>query len=110
MEFVTLNNNIKMPLLGLGTYTLQGNECEKCISEAIEIGYTLIDTAQMYANEKYVGNAIKHYDRKNLFITTKSVCALRRQVFIWVEASSAPYPYCFSILALPISLSALRQR
>lgn len=71
MEFVTLNNNIKMPLLGLGTYTLQGNECEKCISEAIEIGYTLIDTAQMYANEKYVGNAIKHYDRKNLFITTK---------------------------------------
>ncbi len=71
MDFVKLNNGIEMPVLGLGTYMLQGSECEKCISEAINLGYKLIDTAQMYGNEQAVGNAIKHYNRKDLFITTK---------------------------------------
>ena len=60
-----------MPVLGFGTYMLQGTECERCVSEAINAGYTLIDTAQMYGNEQAVGNAIKHYNRKDLFITTK---------------------------------------
>lgn len=71
MDFVKLNNGIEMPVLGLGTYMLQGSECEKCVSEAINLGYKLIDTAQMYGNEQAVGNAIKHYNRKDLFITTK---------------------------------------
>lgn len=66
-----LNNGISMPLIGFGTYTLLGAECEKCVSNAIETGYRLIDTAQMYNNEKAVGNAIKHFDREKLFITTK---------------------------------------
>ncbi len=62
-----------MPVLRLGTYILKDKECERCVSEAIlNMGYTLIDTAQMYGNEKYVGNAIKHHERKDLFITTKS--------------------------------------
>ena len=54
---VSLNNGIEMPVLGFGTYMLQGTECERCVSEAINAGYTLIDTAQMYGNEKYVGEA-----------------------------------------------------
>lgn len=68
---IELNNKIKMPVIGLGTYTLLGSECERCVTEAIEAGYRLIDTAQMYNNEKAVGSAIKHFDRKELFITTK---------------------------------------
>ena len=71
MEYIKLNNKIDMPVIGFGTYSLQGAECEKCVSAAIEFGYTLIDTARMYGNEKSVGNAIKHYDRTKLFITTK---------------------------------------
>ena len=71
MDFIKLNNSIEMPILGLGTYTLQGSECEKIISAAIETGYRLIDAAQMYGNEKSIGNAIKHFNRNNLFITTK---------------------------------------
>ena len=71
MKHLKLNNGIEMPVLGFGTYMLQGTECERCVSEAINAGYTLIDTAQMYGNEKYVGEAIKHYEREKLFITTK---------------------------------------
>ena len=71
MKHLKLNNGIEMPVLGFGTYMLQGTECERCVSEAINAGYTLIDTAQMYGNEQAVGNAIKHYNRKDLFITTK---------------------------------------
>ena len=44
IDSVKLNNGIEMPVLGLGTYALQGTECERCVSEAINIGYTLIDT------------------------------------------------------------------
>ena len=71
MEYIILNNNQKMPVLGLGTYALRGYECEKCVSEAIEAGYSLIDTARMYGNEKEVGNVIKDAKRESLFITTK---------------------------------------
>ena len=68
---VKLNNGVEMPLIGLGTYTLRGEECIKVVSEAVNIGYRLIDTAQMYGNEREIGNAIKHYKREDLFITTK---------------------------------------
>lgn len=56
---ITLNNGIKMPFLGLGIYQLHGRECEKCVLEAMNMGYRLFDTAQMYGNERELGNAIK---------------------------------------------------
>lgn len=60
-----------MPLVGLGTWELQGKECEKVISKALEIGYRHIDTAEIYENHKAVGKAIKAIDRKELFLTSK---------------------------------------
>lgn len=74
MEYLTLNNGIKMPLVGFGTFQLTDkNECEKSIVSAIHAGYRMIDTAQAYGNEEYVGNAIKAcgVEREELFITTK---------------------------------------
>jgi len=73
MNYITLNNNVKMPILGLGTSGLTGSECENSVLEAIELGYRLIDTAQMYKNEREVGNAIKMsgVPREEFFITTK---------------------------------------
>lgn len=73
MEFVTLNNGIKMPLLGYGVYQISKEECEACVLDAIKVGYRLIDTAQSYFNEEAVGNAIEKcgVPREELFITTK---------------------------------------
>ena len=70
---VVLNNGATMPMLGLGTYALYGRECERCILEALELGYRLFDTAQMYGNEKEVGKALRHggMPRGKIFITTK---------------------------------------
>lgn len=74
MEYVTLNNGIKMPIVGFGVYQVSdANVCEQAVLDAIDSGYRLIDTAQAYGNEEAVGNAIKksNVDRKELFITTK---------------------------------------
>lgn len=73
MEYTTLNNGIKMPLVGLGTWDLEGQECVDIVAKSIQIGYRLIDTAQMYGNEREVGKGIRQsgIDRKELFITTK---------------------------------------
>ncbi len=73
MEFVTLNNGHQMPILGLGTWNLKGNECERVVEEALELGYRLIDTAHMYSNEKEIGNVLGQTDipRSELFICTK---------------------------------------
>lgn len=74
MQNVVLNNGIEMPTLGLGVYQVTDAEsCERCVHEAIQIGYRLIDTASAYYNEKAVGNAIKKsgINREELFITTK---------------------------------------
>lgn len=73
MEFVTLNNGVKMPLLGYGVYQISKEECEACVINAIKVGYRLIDTAQSYFNEESVGNAIEKcgVPREELFITTK---------------------------------------
>lgn len=64
---------MEIPKIGLGTWNLRGNECEKVVENAIKIGYRHIDTAQMYGNEKEVGKGIKNsgVDRNELFITTK---------------------------------------
>lgn len=73
MEYVTLNNGVKMPILGYGVYQVTPEECERCVSDAISIGYRSIDTAQAYANEEGVGAAIAKcgVPREELFITTK---------------------------------------
>lgn len=73
MEYVTLNNNIKMPLLGYGVYQIDPAETQKCVLNAIATGYRLIDTAQVYRNEEAVGNAINMcgVPREKLFLTTK---------------------------------------
>lgn len=73
MEYITLNNGIKMPALGYGVYQVSNEECERCVMDAIRVGYRAIDTAQAYGNEEAVGNAIRKsgVSREELFITTK---------------------------------------
>lgn len=73
MEYVVLDNGIKMPQLGYGVYQVDSAECERCVSDAISVGYRLIDTAQSYGNEEGVGNAIAKcgVPRSELFIVTK---------------------------------------
>ena len=73
MEYHTLNNGVKMPMVGFGVFNLEGTDCERCVLEALEAGYRLIDTAQAYHNEEYVGNAlaISGVPREEVFLTTK---------------------------------------
>ena len=70
---VTLNNGILMPMLGFGTHSLKGAICVRCVSEAISVGFRLIDTATIYGNEEYVGEGIRQsgIDREKLFVTSK---------------------------------------
>ncbi|RDU61656.1 aldo/keto reductase [Helicobacter sp. MIT 14-3879] len=76
MQFLALSNGIKMPILGLGTYCLVGKNGQEAMDKAIQIGYRLFDTAQMYNNEDRLGNAIQSaikggIPRKDFFIQTK---------------------------------------
>jgi methylglyoxal/glyoxal reductase len=74
MEFVTLNNGLKMPIVGLGTYPLNGFELLKCIWIAKKNGYISIDTSTSYGNEKWIGRATKligFLNKEKFFITTK---------------------------------------
>lgn len=74
MDYVTLNNGIKMPLLGFGTYQIKDPvECERAVRDAIDVGYRLIDTAASYGNEEAVGKAVREsgVPREELFVTTK---------------------------------------
>lgn len=74
MEYITLNNGIKMPKAGFGVFQIKDkNECVKVILDAIDAGYRLIDTAQSYGNEEAVGEAVTKTSvpREELFITTK---------------------------------------
>ncbi|MCP1103031.1 2,5-diketo-D-gluconate reductase A [Aequitasia blattaphilus] len=73
MDYITLNNGVKMPVLGYGVYQVTPEECERCVLDAISIGYRSIDTAQAYGNEEGVGRAITKcgISRSELFITTK---------------------------------------
>jgi len=73
MEMVTLNNGVRMPILGFGVYQMTDAECEASVLEALRIGYRLIDTAAIYGNEEAVGRALKvsGVPREELFITTK---------------------------------------
>lgn len=74
MEYVTLNNGVKMPILGFGVFQITDPEqCEQAVCDAVDTGYRLIDTAASYGNEKAVGRAIQKcgVPREELFLTTK---------------------------------------
>lgn len=73
MEYLTLNNGVQMPMIGLGTWDMRGKQGKRSIREALEIGYCLIDTAQMYENEAIIGTAVKESGiaRSEVFLTTK---------------------------------------
>lgn len=77
MEYVTLSNGIKMPILGYGVYQVTKDECERCVLDALKAGYRSLDTAQSYFNEEEVGAAIEKsgVPREEIFLTTK----------VWVE-------------------------
>lgn len=74
METVTLNNGVKMPLVGFGVFQIEdADECERCVLDALNAGYRLIDTAQAYYNEEAVGRALQKttVPREEIFLTTK---------------------------------------
>ncbi|MFD0704053.1 aldo/keto reductase [Slackia equolifaciens] len=73
MEYITLNNGVEMPMLGYGVFQTPPDETERCVSEALEVGYRLIDTAQAYGNEEGVGAAVAKsgIPRDEIFITSK---------------------------------------
>jgi 2,5-diketo-D-gluconate reductase A len=74
MQYVELNNGVKMPILGYGVFQIPDySECVRCVLDAIDVGYRLIDTAQAYGNEAAVGEAVKKsgIPREEFFITTK---------------------------------------
>lgn len=77
MEYVTLSNGVKMPILGYGVYQVTQEECERCVLDALKLGYRSLDTAQSYFNEEQVGSAIKKsgIPREEIFLTTK----------VWIE-------------------------
>lgn len=73
MEYTTLNNGVKMPMAGIGTFLLSPDEAEVSVLSALQCGYRLIDTANAYVNEKAVGRAMKKsgLERKEIFLETK---------------------------------------
>ena len=73
MEYITLSNGVKMPQLGYGVYQISPEEAERCVSDALSVGYRMVDTAQAYANEECVGNAVKKSGiaRDEVFIVSK---------------------------------------
>ena len=73
MEYATLNNGVKMPMAGIGTFLLTPDEAENSVAHALKDGYRLIDTANAYVNEKAVGRAMKKsgVDRNEIFLETK---------------------------------------
>ncbi len=73
MEYVKLNNGIKMPILGFGVYQIPASDTKKCVLDALKVGYRMIDTAQSYFNEREVGEAIREskIPREEIFVTSK---------------------------------------
>ena len=73
MEFITLNNGLKCPAVGIGTYMLTPAEAENSVREALKMGYSLVDTANAYVNERAVGRGIKAsgVKRGDVFLSTK---------------------------------------
>ena len=73
MEYIRLSNGVEIPLLGYGVFQVSPDECERCVTDALNVGYRLIDTAQAYQNEKGVGAAWRKsgIKREDLFLVTK---------------------------------------
>lgn len=73
MEFATLNNGVQMPMVGLGSHMIPNDQMSKVIAIAYEVGYRKIDTAWLYGNEEFIGNALKEngIPREEMFITSK---------------------------------------
>ncbi|MDE5801170.1 MAG: aldo/keto reductase [Paramuribaculum sp.] len=73
MEYVKLNNGVEMPLIGYGVYQVDPQECERCVSDALKVGYRMIDTAQAYHNEEGVGAAVSKSGiaREDIFLVSK---------------------------------------
>lgn len=96
MEYVILNNGVKMPILGYGVYQVTKDECERCVLDALNAGYRLIDTAQSYFNEEEVGSAIEKsgIPREEIFLTTK----------VWIEH----YGYEETLKSIEESMRKLR--
>ena len=95
MKDVRLNNGVMMPAIGFGVYQIPENETERVVSDAIEVGYRMFDTAASYFNEEQVGNAIRQsgIKRKEFFVTTK----------LWVQ----DYEYEDALRAFDKSLKLL---
>lgn len=96
MEYVTLNNGVKMPMIGFGVFQIpESKEAERAVSDALEVGYRMIDTAASYFNEEAVGAAIKSsgIPRDELFVTTK----------LWVQ----DYGYDNTLKAFDVSMKKL---
>ena len=96
MEYTTLNNGVKMPTIGFGVYQIENHgETERAVSDALEIGYRMIDTAAVYQNEEEVGAAIKAsgLPREDVFVTTK----------LWVQ----DYGYENALKAFDVSMKKL---
>lgn len=64
-------NNLRIPLIGLGTWQLEGDSCAMAVYDALSLGYTHVDTAEVYGNENEVGDALQKFDRENIFVTSK---------------------------------------
>lgn len=96
MEYKTLSNGVKMPMLGYGVYQVTKEECERCVLDALSVGYRHIDTAQSYFNEEEVGSAIAKsgVGREEIFLTTK----------VWLEH----YGYEAAKKSLEVSLQKLK--
>lgn len=96
MKYVKLNNGVEMPVLGYGVYQVSKEECERCVLDALSVGYRSIDTAQSYFNEEEVGNAIQKsgIPRNEIFLTTK----------VWLEN----YGYDKTIASIKTSMEKLK--
>ena len=73
MKTIKLNNGVEMPQMGYGVYQVSPAECERCVADALSVGYRMIDTAQAYHNEEGVGNAVRRsgIDRGEIFLVSK---------------------------------------
>lgn len=91
MEYKTLNNGLKMPMVGLGVYNIPEKETQRVVEDALSVGYRSIDTAAMYENEKGVGDAVRacNVPREELFVTTKicEPCYTRKETLRTVDQS-----------------------
>ena len=95
MKEVRLNNGVMMPAVGYGVYQIPVEDTERCVSDALEVGYRMVDTASSYFNEKQVGDALRRsgLPREQVFVTTK----------LWVQ----DYEYDDALRALDLSMKNL---